>query len=403
MNKRSMAVKILMAFLAAAMLLAPACSGKKSGGEKQAAQDKAQAARKAVPVQVTPAEAMLFQDTVTVQGSIEARDFANVSAKIPGTLEAIFVKEGDPVVAGQTPLFSVDSEKLGSVVQIKRQDLEVGRHAVLEARAGLEQVDAQLRKAEVDLKRITNLYEQDVVSKDDLEKVQTGHAQLVAARKYSASVIGLAQERQKQAAVALQISEKDYRDATVYAPISGYVSYKFAEVGEMAAPGIPVIQISDPAALEASAFLPAEYYPRIKAGTTLLNMTVAGLDLDPQPVSYVSPTINPKLRTFEVKCVIAHPESGVAPGVMVDVTAILDSRQGLGAPANSVQHRGADDVVFIVDDKQTAQLVPIVKGLEQNGMVEIAKGRVSPGDRIVIQGQNFLEQGQPVQVRGEAE
>ena len=259
------------------------------GDEEQAGEDRS---RKAVPIEISPVEIRTFENIVSVQGDLEAKNYANVSARIPGTLQAIYVDEGDFVFAGRTKLFEVDSVNLKSAYKIAKQDLEVAGCAVREAESGLEQVDAELKKVKIDMKRLENLYEKEVVSKDSLEQVQTGYEVLVATQKNILSVIDLTRERRRQAEIGLEISEKNLSDATIYAPVTGHVVMKFLETGEMAAPGMPVIRIEDTSTIEASAFIPSEYYSLIETGETIVNLTVSGIELSPHTVSYVSPTVN---------------------------------------------------------------------------------------------------------------
>ncbi len=313
----------------------------------------------------------------------------------------MYVNEGDMVTAGKTKLFEVDSIKLNDAVEISKQDYAVAEQGVNVAEAGLDQVNAQLRKAEADLKRLTNLYEKEVVTKDTLEKIQTGYDQLVAGKKQAESGVALAKERRKQAEVALRISRKNLSDATIHAPISGRVSHRFSEIGEMAAPGMPVIRIENTRLLEASAFLPAEYFAQITTGGTKVHLAASGIDLGLRPVSYKSPTINPKLRTFEVKAIINNPPAGVAPGAMVDFSAVIARRTGMGVPSDCIQTRGGKDVLFVADGGRTAMKI-VKKGIESEGYVEISGSDLNEGDRVITEGQNFLEDGSPIMIGGEA-
>ena len=58
------------------------------------------------------------------------------------------------------------------------------------------------------------------------------------------------------------MAQKDLRDALVYAPISGVVSKRYKEPGEMGGAGQPVIRLEDPAVVEAVALLPARLLPQ---------------------------------------------------------------------------------------------------------------------------------------------
>ena len=92
-------VRSLFAVLAVAALAA--------GCGKKAAAPAAETAR-AVAVRVQPVAARDFERRLTVQGTLEAKNYATVASRADGNLDAIWVDEGDAVVAGETALFQID-------------------------------------------------------------------------------------------------------------------------------------------------------------------------------------------------------------------------------------------------------------------------------------------------------
>ena len=82
----------------------------------------------------------------------------------------------------------------------------------------------------------------------------------------------------------------------------------------MGKPGAPVLRIEDPSLLEVSVFLPAQAYGEVAPGETGMQVLVEGLDLGQHKVTYKSPTIDPVLRTFEARCLLADPPGGRRAG-----------------------------------------------------------------------------------------
>ncbi|HOI56744.1 MAG TPA: hypothetical protein PLP01_15955, partial [Phycisphaerae bacterium] len=78
-------------------------------------------AARTVPVSVVQARAMTFESRLVTSGSLLAKDYALVSARRPGALDAVYVDEGDAVTAGRTQLFQTDSLNLTKAVEIARQ------------------------------------------------------------------------------------------------------------------------------------------------------------------------------------------------------------------------------------------------------------------------------------------
>lgn len=353
-----------------------------------------------VRVVLTPISKRTFERRAVVQGNLEAKNFADVSARVEGAIEAIFVNEHNDVVAGKTKLFQVDSLNLRRAVDVRRQDLAVAECSLREAQAGLEQVDAQLEKADLDLRRYERLHESNTVSSDAFEGVQSQHKQIEAARKHSVSLVDLQKELVRQAGTSLSIAEKNLSDSLAYAPIDGTVSKKYYEVGEMPEKGKPVIRIEDTSVIEVSAFLPAQFYADVHPGETMVSIQVGEKDVGDHAVSYVSPTVDPQLRTFEVKCTLTDPPEGVVPGAMADVSVVLERTEGLGVPSQAVQHRGDDDVVFIVES-EAAHSVKVETGLQTDGYILLKDCSLSEGASVVTQGQNFLNDGSLVKALAE--
>jgi len=355
-----------------------------------------------VPVVVTNPVRRTFENLVMTQGNVQAKNVAMVSPRIPGTLEDIFVDEGDRVVADQTKLFQTDAVKLEQNVTIREHDLAVTRCALQQAEAGLEKVTADFEKAELDFKRFERLLEKEATTQDVFEQQQSNYKQVAASRKVSQAQVKLVAEQVRQVEATLIIAGKDLADTTVAAPISGVVSMRMAEPGEMGSPGIPVLRIEDPNLVEISAFLPAAAYPAVVAGQTPMRVTVAGIELADRMISYKSPTIGPKLRTFEVKCLLQDPPAGIAPGAMADIAVVLTSREGLGVPAVSIQQRSGRPVIFVIEGNIAHQR-NVRTGLENDGWIELLDDNVAESIQVVSMGQDMLDDGVAVSVQKEVE
>ena len=108
-------------------------------------------------------QGVTFVDALRVQGSVRAKDAAGVSARIPGTLDAVFVDEGAHVKKGDA-LFQVDRQNLENAVRAAKDDLAM-------AKAKLAQAEATVGKARLDADRMTRLFEGSAVT-----KLSTGEA-----------------------------------------------------------------------------------------------------------------------------------------------------------------------------------------------------------------------------------
>ena len=127
-----------------------------------------------------------------------------------------------------------------------------------------------------------------------------------------------------------------------------------------------------------------------------MRVRVGEIDLGEHPVSYKSPTVNEKLRTFAVKGLVESPPEGVVPGCLAEVAIVTSSEQGIGIPSGAVQIRGGKNVVFSVADS-TAKMIPVEIGRDLDGWREVLDG-LSAGVPVVSMGQFLVEEGRPVSV-----
>ena len=341
--------------------------------------------KKQVPVVLTPARAMTFETRFVVSGSVHAERYALVSARIPGTLDEILVDEGDRVQAGTTKLFQTDALKLTKAVAIATQDLAVAQASVQEKHALLAKDVASRCQALNDVKRYRELLKRNAVAAQVAERQETELQQCDADVRHTQALIELAAARLEQARLNLTIAEKDLGDSLVVAPIGGRVSERLREPGEMAAAGTPVLRIEDLSVLEVSVFLPEQAYTSVQPGKTKMRIRVGSVDLGERPVSYKSPTMHHKMRTFEVKGLVASPPEGVVPGCLAEVAIVADSRPGVGVPAGAMQTRGNRSVLFTVEGDR-AKMVPVKTGREMDGWLEILEG-LAAGMPVVSMGQ----------------
>lgn len=350
-----------------------------------------------MPVVLTATRQMTFEQRVVLSGNVQAKNDALVSARIPGTVDSIFVDEGDSVVAGKTKLFQIDSLKVTKEVALARQGLLVGEAALREKRARMEQAVADKQQVERDAGRFQQLADQNAISLQQAEQYAARLQQAVAAVKDAQAMIELSEAQLEQARLSVAIAEKDLQDSLVLAPISGWVSERRSEPGEMAQTGVPVLKIEDLSVLEISVFLPEQYYHDVVPGRTKMRIQVGKTDLGTHAVSYRSPTVRSKLRTFEVRAVIKSPPPGVVPGRLAQVTVVLSSQQGLGVPSAAIQTRDGKPVVFTVEANKAKKIEVSTKG-ETDAWTEVVSAQLSAATPIITMGQDRVEDGVTVSV-----
>jgi len=384
--------RIALALLAAALpaaLLAAGCGKKETAA---AAEETAHA----LAVRALPAAMRDFERRLTVQGTLEAKRFAHVAARADGNLDAIWVDEGDLVTAGATALFQIDPVGRENARTIARQDLAVAKASLAVAEASAAKTESEARKATLDYERYERLHQDGKVSLNEFEAAEVAFASAKAGIAVARAQVDLAERQVKQAEAALAIAEKNLADTKVVAPIDGVISARSAEPGEHMSVGRTILRIDDLSAVEAAAYLPAQYHPEVEPGKTVFRLGVGGRVAGTHLITYRGPTIDPTLRTFEIKGLLENAGDAAVPGQMADLTLIFEARKSLGVPSAAVLVRAGQTVVFAVRDGR-AVACPVEPGLQNDGWTEILSG-LEAGEMVVTEGQTQLHDGMAVEV-----
>jgi RND family efflux transporter MFP subunit len=364
------------------------------------AEDKKDAIKK-IFVAVTPAKKMSFKEVVETSGNLEAKNYALVSARITGTIDEVYVREGDRVVKDKTRLFQTDKIKATQDAEIARQAVSVAESGLRARNATVARVEADFEKARTDYERFKRLYENDnAVTRNAFEIQESRYKQLKAALEEARAASDLAKSQLEQAQSSLIIKSKDLADSLVMAPISGYISVRYKEPGEMAGSGTPVVRIDDTSILEISAYLPAEYYARVSIDDTKITATIDDIDIGELTVSYKSPTIDNSLRNFEIKTIIKDPPRGVTSGAMAKIRVVLDTHDAVGVLRQSIIRKAEGDVLFLVEDNR-ARMIQVEKGLETSGWVEIRSDNIKEGQPVISMGQDRIKDGEYISITKE--
>ncbi len=386
MKTNRIALFLLVPTLAAAVL-ATGCGKKKADAET---------AVRSLAIRALPAAVRTFERRLTVQGSLETKNYANVASRTDGNLDAIWVDEGDAVVAGETALFQIDAANRQNALVIAEQDHAVAQASLAVARASARKTKAEAHKATLDYDRYQRLHQDGRVTDSEFEAREVQNESAKAAIAVANAQVDLAERQVKQADAARSIAQKNLADAKILAPISGVVSSRSAEPGEQMSVGRVLLRIDDLATVEAAAYLPAQYYPEVVPGKTEFRLRVNGREAGTHAVTYRSPVINPVLRTFEIKGQVEAADGLAVPGNMADLTLVFETREALGIPSASILTRNGKPIVFVVQDGQ-AVAREVQAGLQNDAWTEILSG-LAAGEPVVSEGQTQLRDGMPVEV-----
>jgi RND family efflux transporter MFP subunit len=350
-------IKPLVAALAVALVTLAGCSG-----EKQA--EPAASTQRTVQAQTQQMQASETLAITATTGSVVALDSVRVASRLMGYIRNIDVVEGQVVKAGQR-LFTIDP-----------LDIE---GAVEQARLGLNQAEVAMKDAKADYERFDALYKDEVVSRQNFEKMKLNYE--------------IAVSRAAQAKAGLGTAQGQMRYATVTSPISGVVTQKLANEGDIAAPGHPVLMVEDPAHLQVHTAISEELYRGIKMGQSVM-VEIDGQDkVLNAKVARLSPAADPMTHTYTIKLDVAA--SGLRSGAFARVLFPMGKRSVLVVPVAAVLDRAGITGVFVVDAQGSAQYRMVRLGKIEGGLVEVLSG-LNPGERVVIGNAKAVNNGDKV-------
>ena len=327
-------------------------------------------------------QGVTFVDALRVQGAVRAKDEAGVSARIPGTIDAVFVDEGARVKKGDA-LFQVDRQNLENAVRAAKDDLAM-------AKANLAQAEATVGKANLDSDRMARLFDGAAVTKDALEKAQ------VAAKSASAA-FEAAQATVTKAETGLAVAEKNLSDSCVRAPYDAIVTRKHQNVGDYVGPGRCVFDVENPSVYEISFSLNAAHFARVKPGETTVRLERPLAGVRDLAITYRAPTVNAVTRTFAVRA--QRPRTAdVAAGMLLDGEIVFASHTGQGVPSSAVADRGGSDSVFEVVDGKAVRIA-VEAGLETDGWREIVRPALGSDRKIILEGMLLVNEGDEVRTQ----
>lgn len=328
-------------------LLLPAACGKHGTEEHPAAPS-----GPATPVVVEKVKMQPLWDEEEVVGSVNAAQRATLSAKITGVIEAINVAPGARVQRGAV-LIVIDAREI---------------------KARLDQAVAAQDQAQKDFARVQKLLGSGSSTRQEFDaatmRLRTADAGLVEAK------------------TMLQYTE-------IMAPFDGVVTRKLVEVGDLATPGKPLIEMENSSLLRFECEIPEALVERVKMGEELpVHIDAAGVDL-PAKVSEIAPSASAGSRTFLVKLDLPAAEK-LRAGQFGRVRVPVRERPALLVSEGSVVRRGQIENVFVVENG-LARLRLIKTGRKMDGQVEVLGG-LSGVESVVAKDAHLLSDGVAVEV-----
>lgn len=355
---------------------------------------------KAIKVTMEKVEKHDLASTVSASGEIKPKKSVNISAQVPGRIIKIGVEEGQSVKAGDF-LMKLDSTQYEANAERDRALIHLYRTELIKA-------EARLKKDTSFYERQKKLYEEQLISKEQLEEAKTIHEISIASQQSIHYQID-------QAQASLQSSMDNLRKTAYNSPIDGIITSLRIEEGEIAMigtmnnPGTVLMIIADLSVMEVEVEVDETDVIGIKIGhqaevriDALPDQTVGGKVTEIGSSALQKLTSSQESKDFKVIITLESPPENLKPGLSAsaDITT-AEKKDVLAVPISALvlrekeeeekkKNEEQEEGVYVIENSRV-KFFPVEKGIMGEMMIEIISG-LEEGKEIVVGPYSALRQ-----------
>ena len=353
-------------------LIIMGCSEKKQNIDKQ----------EAVPavvvkdVLIETVKISSLPDTFEAVGTVRARTSAMVSARVPGVIIELPVREGDRVRKGQL-LVHLDAQENAATAA-------VAVAAVDEAQRGLDEALTRKKLTDITFERYQKLFTEQAVTRQEFDSRQTE-------KELAAQGVARAEARLKQAREGARAASTMADYTKIVAPISGVITVKQANLGATVFPAQPLLTIEDEGSYQLELSVPESLTAKVGPGTPVyITMDALNSSFNAR-IAEIVPAADSASRIFTAK--VTLDGKGLKSGMYGRAAINLGtSVNGILVPSNAVVERGSLTSVWVVGNDQIARMRLVKAGKKIGDRVEILSG-LTDGERLVARGVEKIVDG----------
>lgn len=291
-----------------------------------------------------------------LSGSLEAERSTTLSFAVAGTVEQVFVQEGQAVKRGQV----------------------IARISARSYQDALALAKSKANQAEDAQRRLKPMYENKTLPEVKMVEVDTGV---------------------EQARLAVSMAQKNVADTTLRAPSDGIVARRSVEPGSSVAPGVPVVSLVQTKTILAAAPVPETRIAKVRQGDRAhVFVSALGKSFD-GVVRDIGVIAEPLTRTYSVRVAIPNQDGTLRVGMVAEID-LLQANQPVAVvvPPEAVRlDAQGTSYLYVVKADNTLEQRPVKLGGYVGEGAAISQG-IADGESVITSGTAMLESGMRVRV-----
>ncbi|MEZ4802291.1 MAG: efflux RND transporter periplasmic adaptor subunit [Gelidibacter sp.] len=296
----------------------------------------------------------IFEDNLSLSGSLEANEEIDIRSEVSGVVESINFEEGSKVNKGQV-LFRVND---------------------IELRAQLSKAKTAENLASENQRRARLLLDKQAISQEE----------------YDISNADFESAKAESQLIAAQLSK-----TTVRAPFSGTIGLRSISKGTYVMPTTPIAKLVNTNQLKITFSIPEKYASQMKVGNNLTFTTSDSKEEYQATIYAIEPQVDVTTRTLKMRAIADNAEGKLFPGTFANVLLPLETvNDALLVPTESLIPIQNGKVIFVSQGGKAKQ-VEVETGTRTDSMVRILSG-IKAGDTILTSGVMSLKNGTSVKV-----
>ena len=296
-----------------------------------------------------------FNNTISLSGSIEAKEQVEIRSEISGIVEGIYFQEGDTVTKGQV-LFKVND---------------------MELRAQLGQVKTKEGLALENERRAKLLLQKEAISQEEYD---VARADLKSAQAQS------------------QLIQVQIGKTAVKAPFSGKIGLRSISPGTYISPSVLVANLVNTSKLKITFSIPEKYANEVKPNSNITFEVAGSSEKYTAKIYAIEPGIQINTRTLQVRAIADNKDGKLLPGTFADVDfplAII--KDAVVVPSEAIVPVQNGKKVFVSSNGK-AKEVMVETATRTDASILVLSG-LKAGDTLITSGVMSLKADASVKVK----